>query len=67
MIVGDYGEECENCQCLICLRNDDAICPNCGKCNGSISYSKWMMDCKKYDECKNPEETIKTVLGSILT
>jgi len=63
MIDDEFGEECENCQCLTCLRN--GMCSNCDKCNGCNGYSKWKMNCKKYEECKNPEETIELNLRHI--
>lgn len=31
---GDFGVECENCECLVCVKNDDAKCQNCSSCNG---------------------------------
>lgn len=63
---GDFGVECENCECLTCIKNDDAICQNCSKCNGCVSYSKWEMNCKKYEGCKKPEESIKVVLDGVV-
>lgn len=64
-MLDDYGEECENCQCLACLKND-VTCFNCAKCNGCNGYSQWMMDCNKYQECKDPEKTIKTILKIVI-
>lgn len=66
MSVGDFGVECENCECLVCTQNDDAICKNCSKCDGNTSYSKWKMGCKKLVQCSEPEDTIEVVLGSII-
>lgn len=64
MNEGDFGIECENCECLTCTKNDDK-CKNCAKCNGNINYSNWMMDCKKYNECNRPEENTKIILNGI--
>jgi hypothetical protein len=64
---GDFGVECENCECLVCIKNDDAKCQNCSSCNGDKGYNKWKMNCKRFVECENPEETIQTVLGDIIT
>lgn len=63
----EFGLECENCECLTCIKNDDSICQNCSKCNGNKGYSKWKMNCRKCEECNNPEETINVVLGGIVT
>lgn len=62
---GDFGVECENCECLTCMNNDGCICKNCFNCSGNLGYNNWKMNCKKYDECENPEQTIKIVLGDI--
>lgn len=66
MLQGDYGEECENCECLTCIKNDESICKNCSKCNGDISYSKWKMNCKRYEQCDNSDDTIEIIFGNIL-
>ena len=60
-----FGVECENCECLTCIKNDELECNNCSKCNGCRGYSKWKMNCKNYNECKNADESIKIVLGNI--
>lgn len=69
MEKGEFGVECEECECSTCIKNDDAICQNCNKCNGCcngcMNYNRWKIDCKKYKECKNPEENIKIILGNI--
>jgi hypothetical protein len=65
MKIADFGAECENCECLTCVNNDDAKCQNCLSCNGNISYNQWMMDCKECEECQCPEETVQIVLSSI--
>lgn len=66
MIKGDFGIDCKNCWCLTCIKNDSGYCNNCEKCSGNIGYDNWMMECEKYKECKNPEETIKIILGDII-
>lgn len=43
--LGDWGEECENCECIVCLVNDESICDNCTKCSGNKGYSRWKMKC----------------------
>ena len=53
--LSEYGEECTNCECWSCMRNDINICQNCDKCNGNVSYNRWMMECDEYSECKYPE------------
>lgn len=64
---GDFGADCENCWCLTCIKNDEAICKNCSKCDGNISYSNWMMDCENCKECENPEETIEIILDNVIS
>lgn len=69
MEKGDFGVDCETCECLICKKNDNC-CQNCVKCNGDSNrhaYDRWKKDCNKCEVCNNPEETIKIILGDTIT
>lgn len=67
MESGDFGGECENCECLTCTKNDESICKNCSRCTGDKGYSKWKMDCKRYKQVENSDETIDIILGSVVS
>ena len=53
----DYNEECENCWCYACRRNDINDCTNCEICSGDnaektsrYQNDSWKINCLDYQE-----------------